>query len=169
MGGKGLTLGPGGNYHLLNPMASSAEVARQKGRRAAVVVFSALVTGFIVVCSIQILVQVWAPEVTSTELDCRPGAAKLLDAVRRARTAAATTTGGEREALSRFRAALAPEWTWRAALEDRCTGDPTGRKALREIDRFRYADEHAVRYDATSLSRLRQRMKTLENELHASE
>jgi hypothetical protein len=151
------------------PMASSAEVARQKGRRAAVVVFSALVTGFIVVCSIQILTQVWAPELTSTELDCRPGAAKLLDAVRRARSAAATTAGGEREALSRFRAALEPEWSWRASLEDRCKGDPAGHEALREIDRFRYAEENAVRYDATSLSRVRQRMKTLENELHATD
>jgi hypothetical protein len=142
------------------------DVARRRGRAAGIAVFAVIVTAFTAVCSAQILWQVWAPEVTPTDVECRPGAVQLVEAVHRARSAAAATGGYEREALARFRSALEPEWTWRPALEIRCHDDPEALRALQEIDRFRYAEEHAVRYDAASLSRLRRRMKALQTELH---
>ena len=36
---------------------------------------------------------------------------------------------------------------------------------LREIDALRYAEEHAVRYEATALAHQRQRARELEQEL----
>lgn len=141
------------------------DVARKRGRAVGIAVFAVIVTSFTAVCSAQILWQVWAPPVTHADIACRPGLEALLHAVRRARRAAAATTGGEREALGRFRTALNPEWTWRPALEDRCRQDTWGLKALREIERYRYAEEHAVRYEAASLSRQRQRMEILEKDL----
>ena len=141
------------------------DVARRRGRRAGIIVFSLIVSAFTVVCSIQIILQVWAPESRPTGLECRPGVEGLLEAVGRARRAAADSSGGEQEAMARFRHALEPEWNSRSELDDRCKGDATGRRALAIVDRLRYAEEHAVRYEAVDVAPLRRRIDELENDL----
>jgi hypothetical protein len=87
--------------------------------------------------------------------------------VERGRTAAAgLVEASERESLARFRAALEPEWNSRPNLTDLC-GTPNERRILREIDSLRYAEEHAVRYEATALARDRKRARDLERELES--
>lgn len=144
---------------------AAPRMSLRTGRRAGLIVFAIIVTAFTVVCSVQIIVQIWAPQMHQEVPACRPGIEALLAAVRRARDAAAQTTGDEREAMARFREALEPEWSWRASMGRQCASDKVAVQALRDVDRFRYAEEHAVRYAASNLSHLRQRMETLDNRL----
>jgi hypothetical protein len=139
------------------------ERARRRGRRVGLVAFSLFVGGLTAIFSVQILRQVWAPPSAETPLDCRPGIEKLFAAVRRARQAATQATGGEREALRRFRTALEPEWSFRPALGDRCASNAESARALVVLDKLRYAEEHAIRYEATSLSELRRRASEIEH------
>jgi hypothetical protein len=139
--------------------------SRRTGQRVGIAVYGAVLGGFTVVCSIQILSQVWAPAARAADVECRPGITALVRAVGRAREAAGKETGGEREAMFRFRAALDPEWTLRATLDERCRTDGEALKALRDVDRYRYAEEHAVRYAAANLSHVRQQMELLESAL----
>lgn len=121
---------------------------------------------FTAVCAAQIMVQVWGSGGSArTAVDCREGLSKLIDAVRRARQAAGAEAAGERASLNRFRAELQPEWTLRAALADRCRGDPEALDALRDVDRFRYAEEHAVRYESVDLARRRRKVAQIERRL----
>jgi len=147
------------------PPPSRAEVARRRGRRVAVALFALVVGGATAVWSWQILWQVWGPGPPREPVECRAGLLDLLGAVRRARLAAAAETGGERAALARFRHALEPEWTQRPTLESSCASDLQLRKALGDIDRLRYAEEHAVRYEAVDLARGRRRAQAIEREL----
>ena len=96
---------------------------------------------------------------------CDSGLLELLHAVDRARLAAREENAGERQNLARFRTALDPEWQARPALDVVCRGVPAEVQRLREVDALRYAEEHAVRYEATALARQRQRARELEHEL----
>jgi hypothetical protein len=96
---------------------------------------------------------------------CDGGLLELLRAVDRARLAAREETAGESQSLERFRTALDPEWQTRPALDTLCKGLPAEAQRLREVDALRYAEEHAVRYEATALARQRQRARELEHEL----
>lgn len=111
--------------------------------------------------TIKILFDVFAPPVQALAKDCHGGTADLLLAVRRARLAAASETGDERAALAKFRAALEPEWSTRVSLNDLCRSDAKARAALTEIDALRYAEEHAVRYEAVGLAPQRRRVQAL--------
>ncbi len=122
-------------------------------------------TTFTVVCSIQIIQQAWRPPASGAVVDCRPGIEGLIAAVRRARTAAANGTGGEREAIQRFREALLPEWAARGGLEARCQGDPEATHALGEVDRLRYAEEHALRYEALDVAGRRRAVAAIAQKL----
>jgi len=117
----------------------------------------------------QILRAVFAPSIVTVAAECRAGTRGLLVAVRRARVAAASESGDERAALSRFRAALEPEWDTRASLESVCASDAKTRAALAEIDALRYAEEHAVRYEAVGLAPQRRRVQALYETLFASD
>jgi hypothetical protein len=75
----------------------------------------------------------------------------------RARLAAAEEIHGERAALVQFRTALEPEWKSREAVGQACRGDSTAERALSELDALRYAEEHAVRYEAVALANQRRR------------
>ena len=134
---------------------------QRMGRRIGVVVFALIVGGATAIWSIQILFAVFAPPVRAKASDCRSGTRELLLSVRRARTAAAAETGDERAALGRFRAALEPEWSTRASLDEVCRQDPKAQAALTEIDALRYAEEHAVRYEAVGLAPQRRRVQAL--------
>lgn len=147
--------------------SSSQAAVRKRGRTIGLVAFGATVTLFTVVCSIQILAQAWArPEVPpgAPVLECRSGLSALIAAIHRARSAAGQVSG-ERAALSTFRNALLPEWATRPAYDARCAGDEVALQSLPEIDRLRYAEEHALRYEAIDVAARRTRVQALETKL----
>jgi hypothetical protein len=88
-------------------------------------------------------------------------------AIRRARQAAAAEIQGERPALKRFRTALEPEWRSREATAQACRGDSAAVAALSDLDALRYAEEHAVRYEAVALAKQRRRSDAIRRELTA--
>jgi len=139
----------------------SQSPGQRLGRRIGIAVFALIVGGATAVWSIQILSAVFAPPVIAVAKECRSGTSDLLTAVRRASLAAAAESGDERAALGRFRAALEPEWSTRASLDSVCQGDRQARAALAEIDALRYAEEHAVRYEAMGLAPQRRRVQAL--------
>lgn len=153
-------------------MTNDEEQARRRlGRRLGIAVFAILVGGFTVVCSVQILIQVWAPQPPSGPLptSCRAGISELLTALKRAREAAAQEPNGERAALSRFRDALLPEWSKRAALDSLCRDDAPAARALSLLTALRYAEEHAVRYEAVALAEQRRQMEATARSLLRAE
>lgn len=140
---------------------------RRRGRALGTAVFAILVTSFTAVCSVEIIVQAWAPSSTAATVDCRRDIQRLIEAVRRARDAAVQTSSGEREAVSRFRAALEPEWSLRPAIGERCKNDPDAMHTLGDVDRLRYGEEHALRYEALDVASLRRRVSVEERRLAA--
>jgi hypothetical protein len=146
---------------------SRTEASRRLGRRIGLGLFAALLSAFTIVCSGQIILQVWFPSSEETIKSCRSGIQSLVTAVERARQAAAAENGDERAALARFRAKLAPEWQRLPAVERACEADEQARGALRDVVELRFAEEHAVRYEAVALARLRRRVKALDPGLRA--
>ena len=147
--------------------SSSQGAVRKRGRTIGNVVFAATVTLFTVVCSIQILAQAWATPAVPADApvpECRAGLSALISAIHRARTAASQVSG-EHAALTTFRNALLPEWSTRPAYDARCAGDAEALKSLGEIDRLRYAEEHALRYEALDVAGRRTRVQALERQL----
>jgi len=134
---------------------------QRTGRRIGIAIFGLIVSGATATWTIQILYAVFAPPIQAVATECHGGTRDLLRAVRRARTAAASESGNERAALGRFRAALEPEWSTRASLDSVCRQDPKAWAALTEIDALRYAEEHAVRYEAVGLAPQRRRVQAL--------
>jgi hypothetical protein len=130
-------------------------------------VFGVVVASITAWWSLQIIRQVWAPNPPALALACRSAVRGLIDAVGRARQAAAAEMGGEQASLHAFREALGPEWKARPAVDTACAGDRDARKMLEEIDELRYAEEHAVRYEAVRLARERKRARAIAEELGA--
>ena len=124
---------------------------RRRGRTLGIVVFSLLVAAFTAVWTIQICLQVWAPRVPEGSFDCRPGVIALFESLEQARAAAAQQNG-EQAALAAFRGVLARAWEAQPALIGSCRSDHVGAEALHEVTRLRYAEEHAVRYEAHDLA-----------------
>jgi hypothetical protein len=144
------------------------EIARRRGRRIGIAVFGTLVSLITAIWALQIIRQVWFPAPEPAEVDCREGLRSLIDSVRRARGAAAAETGGERQALARFRSELTDTWRLRSAIGQACRSDAAATRALSEIDRWRFAEEHAVRYESVDLARRRRRVQSLESDLPAA-
>jgi hypothetical protein len=133
---------------------------RHLGRTLGIAVFGGLVAAFTVVCSVQICLQVWAPKIVPTTADCSAGTLRLIEAIENARRASADEAE-EQAALTKFRSALLPAWTFRPALSQVCANDPSAVQHLHAVDRLRYAEEHAVRYGAVDLAKRRQEVKHL--------
>lgn len=149
------------------PKLTQLELTRRRGRRAGIGVFALLIIAFVGVCTVQILRQVFSPPVLPTEIGCHEGIHRLIAAVRRARAAAGKVTRGERQALARFRSELEPEWSTRSALSGICRNDRAAKRALTVVDQYRYAEEHAVRYESAGLTHLRQKIRRIEAEFPA--
>jgi hypothetical protein len=139
--------------------------ARRLGRRIGIGVFALLVAVPTLLWTRQIMLALFYPEPGPAPESCRAGLLGLLQGVERARLAARSESEGERQSLERFRTALGPAWEGRGALDSLCDRRPEDGKRLREIDALRYAEEHAVRYEATALAHQRQRARELEQEL----
>jgi hypothetical protein len=142
---------------------------RRTGRRVGTLIFGLIMVLAIASWTYQILRAVFAPPIVTVAAECRAGARGLLVAVRRARLAGASESGDERAALGRFRAALDPEWNSRASLDTVCLSDAKTHAALAEIDALRYAEEHAVRYEAVGLAPQRRRVQALSETLFESD
>jgi hypothetical protein len=145
--------------------ASRQRAAERRGRRIGIVIFGLIVSGITANFSIQIIRQVWFGEPGPARIGCTEGQRSLVESVRRARQAAAAETGGERLALARFRGELESAWRLRGAIGDACASDPAALRALAEIDRLRFAEEHAVRYEAVDLAQRRRRVHSIESTL----
>ena len=148
---------------MASPVADPPALVR--GKRLGLAVYSAIVVIPVAIWGVQIMNQVWAPGGDHTDVACRAGVRALIRAVERARSAAGAELGGERPALKRFREALEPEWRWRVDLGQRCKGDRLGRNAIETVDLYRYAEEHALRYEARDVARLRRDIRALETKL----
>lgn len=133
---------------------------RHLGRTSGIAVFGGLVAAFTVICSVQICLQVWAPPIVPTSTSCSAGTLQLIEAIDNARRASADEAE-EQAALTKFRRALLPAWTFRPALSHVCADDPLALQHLHAVDRLRYAEEHAVRYGAADLAKRRQEVKHL--------
>jgi hypothetical protein len=142
------------------PPLSPVARRRRIGQRAGVVVFATIFAGATLLWTVQILSAVWGTAAPSPT-GCAGGTASLERAVERARVAytASAEDEDERAALARYRGALEPEWSERKAVEAACSGDPAGRKRLKDVIALRYAEEHAVRYESLGLAPLRRRLK----------
>jgi hypothetical protein len=140
--------------------ATPIERIRRRGRTLGVAVFSAIVASFTVVCTVQICMQVWAPHVAKQPVACRSGIIALGKALEQARLAAAQQDG-EQAALARFRAQLDAAWKLEPAVARACASDRQGVEALRELVQLRYAEEHAVRYEAPDLAARRREVNEL--------
>lgn len=144
------------------------ERIRRRGRTLGILVFAAIVASFTLVCTIQICLQVWAPRIEQGPVDCRAGVLELYRALEQARQAAAREAG-EQAALRSFRDTLATSWKREPAVARACASDPMGQQALRELSRLRYAEEHAVRYEASELAAQRRHVERLIPALNGAE
>jgi len=161
----GFDRGPGTvlkDHRMVRPARSRG---RRIGRRIGIAVFAACVGVPTLLWTYQIMLAIFFRPPGPAPSSCDGGLLGLLQAVDRARQAARREPGGERQSLERFRTALDPEWQTRPALDALCRGVPAEAQRLREVDALRYAEEHAVRYEATALARQRQRARELEHEL----
>jgi len=138
---------------------------RRRGRRLGIAVFGVIVAGITLLWSAQIIAQVWWPPPGPKVTNCREGVRHLLGALRRARAAAAQEPNGERAALARFRQALDPEWRTQEALAPLCRSDAEAARALTQLTALRYAEEHAVRYEAVALAEQRRRVDAIARDL----
>lgn len=140
---------------------------RRTGRRVGIVAFAIIVAGATALWTVQIIQQVWVqdPLRGGRVGSCRSALGDLIVALQRARAAAARERNGERAALSRFRQALLPEWGQRSAVNVACRGDASAEGALSRLDALRYAEEHAVRYEAVALAEQRRQVDAIAREL----
>ena len=111
----------------------------------------------------QVIMQAFdAPEADG--LDCKAGLVALLEGLDQAR-ASAHPAANEDEALSAFRQNLGPEWTTARRVRTACTKDPARLAQFGKIERLRYAEEHAVRYQTRGLSADRNAVDKIRHEL----
>ncbi len=141
------------------------QLVQHAGRRLGMVTFAIVVSAFVIVSSAQILYQGFRDQKYSTSGDCRAGVSRLVAAVRTARQAADRDDMGERAALIHFRAALAPEWRQRAAIEELCRSDTWAKAAILATDEWRWTEEIAVRYESADLAPSRRRAHAIEAKL----
>ena len=139
---------------------------RMRGRAAGLAAFGLLVSACVGVWSLQICLQVWAKNHGDDVIDCATGVLGLVDGITLARQRASKVPT-EQGALTAFRDTIAAPWSLYPAVERGCRASEDDRRRLREVERLRYAEEHAVRYRATDLTRRRQSVASLTQALRA--
>ncbi len=130
---------------------TEASRAERVGRRVGLAVFGIVVVVFCTVSSVQILRQVFWPEIASEAAACRPGIVRLSDALDRARKSASAVQG-ERAAIDAFRRGLEPEWAQLSGIRSQCASDPEALKTLEKVKVLRFAEERHVRLQAIGLA-----------------
>lgn len=136
--------------------------ARARGKRVAFVLYFVVAGAIAAAGTLQVFIQAFrrheAPEIHVTS--CADGLARLSAALERARQAG-SSTDGEDAALADFRRSLRPDWDDRDHIEDLCRPFPASMAALDAIEQLRYAEEHAVRREASELAPLRRRVQAI--------
>lgn len=138
---------------------------RKLGKRLGIGVFAAFVSIPTALWTLQIMRAVWSPPPGPAPKSCPAGVVGLLDALDRAKAAVNEASQGEREGLRQFRKSLLPEWASRGAVAEICRDRPGSEALLREIDGLRYAEEHAIRYEASALMGQRLKVRELTRDL----
>lgn len=129
-------------------------------RRAAFGLGLAGIAAFVAASIYQLVFQVFYPPIRDGAGEtCRVELVKLYRGLERA------TRAGEEEAdvskaISAFRQSLRPEWDDFGSARQACDTDPETRRGLDALERLRYAEEHAVRLEASSLHVLRDRVRS---------
>jgi len=144
---------------------SRLRAAQRTGRRFGIASFAAIMSTFIVVCSVQILYQGFHAPEAHVNMDCRGAVRQVIRDIRHARAAAELEVLGERAAMSKFRNAMTLSPTDLRALENLCRHEPGIAQALKAVDEWRWAEENAVRYESVDLAPSRRRIRAIESNL----
>lgn len=145
----------------MNSEAISA--VERRGRNWGGLIFLVLITVPTLTWASQVIRQAFdAPNADG--LDCETGLTELLAGLDRAR-ASATPAPNEDEALAAFRASLGPAWASPRRVRAACQGNPSRLAEFGKIERLRYAEEHAVRYETRGLSADRIAVEKIRREL----
>lgn len=129
------------------------------------VLFGACVAGITLVFSIQIIRQAFPERPRRTDLECRESVLALIQALHQARQSASDQVG-EAAAMRAFRGVLSRSlWEREPAVHTACAREPRWRQALGQVQRLRYAEEHAVRYESRGVARDRQLVEQWRREL----
>jgi hypothetical protein len=134
------------------------------GRRVGFTVFSLVVGALTVNFSVQIIDQAFGLKAVPSALPCAEGLLGLIQGLEQARQSAAVLDG-EAVALEAFRSALGPSWDQRHRVREACRDTPRWLEGFRQIERLRYAEEHAVRYESRGVAVDRRRVLALRKEL----
>jgi len=130
--------------------------AQAGGRRAALITYFGVAAVVSAIGGGQVIWQTFrpAPPGGTDFASCGDGLVRLAAAIDRARSAA-SLEGGEDAALIAFRGALAPEWD--SIERARVLCGEAGAADVATLERLRYAEEHAIRREASDLAPLRRR------------
>ncbi len=139
---------------------SGRRTPERRGRTVVSAVFLLFSTMFIVWCTVDIAIGVFASdgEMASSappEAACATGVQSLATAVERALALRTPAPGRPAATLSTFDEALAPEWNESGPIEARCATSSRGARAYAAVSRFRTGAREAMHHDV-ELAPLRQ-------------
>lgn len=128
------------------------------------IAYFVVVVVIITVCTVEISIQAFSRrggKATEAQVECVEGIRSLVAAVDRARSRVDGSNRKESDAVSRYRAALEPEWSRRGAVRRACRGDSARLETLDAVVHMGFAEEHAVRRNAMELAPFRRHASEL--------
>jgi hypothetical protein len=132
----------------------------RRARRWTSALFLAFVVIWVLQATGQITQQVFWPAEEPTPFDtCDEGLRALHAAIDAGRAAAEADPVDPTQALAAYRAQVDPVWRALPPVKSRCQS-PEDRRSLDALERLRYAEEHAVRREASNLASLRRQVAT---------
>lgn len=144
-------------------MDSDLGTVERRGRSLGALIFGLLIAIPTAVWATQVILQAF--ETPDAEgLDCKAGLVALLEGLDQARASAVPATN-EDEALEAFRQNLGTAWTAPRRVRAACLRDPERLAQFGKIERLRYAEEHAVRYQTRGLSADRNAVDSIRHQL----
>lgn len=147
-------------------MSERLDSIERRGRNLGGLLFALLVAAPTLIWATQVVLQAFeTPEAAG--LDCKEGLAELLAGLDRARDSAVPAPN-EDEAMAAFRENLGPAWETPRRVRAACNGNRDRMAQFGKIERLRYAEEHAVRYQTRGLSADRNAVDQIRLELRGS-
>lgn len=145
------------------PLAPPATTAETRGRTVGKAAFGLLVAVPTLLWALQIIGQAFGTPEPSA-LPCRSGLTLLISGIEQARQSAFARTN-ESDALAAFRSNLGPQWATPRAVREKCKGDGELASMFGRVERLRYAEEHAVRYESRGIASDRRAVERLKQRL----
>lgn len=139
------------------------QAVERRGRSVGGFVFMVLVVVPTAIWASQVIRQAFATP-DAAGINCEAGLSELLKGLDQAR-ASARPAADEDEAIEAFRANLGPTWTISRQVRAACKSVPARLVQYGRIERLRYAEEHAVRYETRGLSADRHAVEGIRREL----